>query len=191
MSFIARSFLGACRWVLLWVFGWLFRTDPLREAMARARTYEDWKVAAEALDARDQAGSREDTSSWCDEELIRERTALLERLLSEACETGDAQELGHALRTGLRRNLGGVCARELYDRFVHPPLFVCAYLTAVVSAVSHLAQSRLPTGMSAATRELLLRDTRHSFGGSALLLSGGASLGMIHFGLVRLLLEQK
>src|SRR3989338_8040485 len=35
------------------------------------------------------------------------------------------------------------------------------------------------------------RDTSHSFGRTALLLSGGASLGMYHFGVVKALWERK
>jgi hypothetical protein len=68
--------------------------------------------------------------------------------------------------------------------------FVAVYLEAVTQAVHWLATTDFGAAFDWNQREELLRNIRQSYGGSALLLSGGASLGMYHFGVVKLLHQE-
>jgi TAG lipase/steryl ester hydrolase/phospholipase A2/LPA acyltransferase len=64
--------------------------------------------------------------------------------------------------------------------------FIGRYLAGVTSSIKFLATTDFGDSFGLEAKETALRNTRQAFGGSALLLSGGASLGMYHFGVVRL-----
>ena len=69
------------------------------------------------------------------------------------------------------------------------------YRETVISALravahAHYSDFECDDAVSVAERIAFFNETRHSFGRSALLLSGGATLGMYHIGLVKALFEQ-
>ena len=118
-----------------------------------------------------------------DRELVEERL----RLLVQSRASGDVGEMMFALRADLLRNLGNVTniGRRLHEpehRSMPRPVReyideVCLQLRLVASERELLPEEKLA----------FLQETRHCFGRTALLLSGGGTLGAFHIGVVRAL----
>jgi predicted acylesterase/phospholipase RssA len=165
------------------------KSDPrLRElqvVMDRAENYAEWRSAAEEHDrltgARDWMD--EDGTPDYDWKLIKSRTALLRRLRRE----GDVPRLVFYLHEELHGNLGNMANPALYGRArTGTKRLITAYLDEVVGALESLAavdESTLPT----AAKLRFFRRAAHSFGRSALVLSGGATLGLFHLGVIKAL----
>ena len=158
---------------------------PITEAIDAATTYEEWRAAAAAWDALsgaadwrrapgpqhyDAAGLQAAIHTWQDR-----RAA------------GDPWGLADALDTHLRRHLPDLADPALYAvARTGPPLAVEAFLDAAEAALLDLVDRLVPP---AALREAQTRLTAqaHLFGRSALLLSGGATWGFHHLGVVKAL----
>lgn len=80
------------------------------------------------------------------------------------------------LREGLLRNLGGIANRKLYMASVGTKDIVEEYIDAVVEQLNYICDNDFK-GLSTQKKFAFFYETRQSFGRSALLLSGGASLG--------------
>lgn len=165
--------------------------DALRERLQYARTYEDYRSIGLEIDKRDNEGWKldENTEGLCDFHLIHQRTEKLEQLLQQR----EPELVAKALRTELRRNLGAIGNPALYNNHcvIGTKYFVERYNKAVCDCIHFLANTDFGPRYTWEEKEIALRNTRQSYGGSALLLSGGASLGMFHFGVVKLLFEQR
>ncbi len=170
---------------------WLGLPDPLAPFgdLARARTLTEFIAAAAAVEQESGAARwREvDESAVYDAALLREHTEALSRLR----ERGDALALAPTLEEALYRHQGELSDPRLYDvSMLGTKLLVERFWDEVERAIDWLSRPDA-TGLG---RELLLeRFQRHRrvFGRSALLLSGGASLGFFHLGVVKTLLEHR
>lgn len=149
--------------------------------------YAEYARVGRAVDSRDHQAWREgEAESLLDAPMLRQRADKLEALVA----AGDATSLAKCLRTELRRNLGAMGNPALYQRCVIGTAAVVGrYNAAVLSAVRFLSESSFPDFDDQA-KEMAFRNTRQAYGGSALLFSGGASLGMLHFGVARLIHEE-
>ncbi|XP_062214224.1 triacylglycerol lipase SDP1-like [Phragmites australis] len=149
--------------------------------MRRAATYEEWARAAKVLDKMSEQVHEAD---FYDEELIRNRLEELRRRREE----GSLQDVVFCMRGDLVRNLGNMCNPELHKGRLEVPKLIKDYIDEVSTQLKMVCESD--------TDELLLeeklafvQETRHAFGRTALLLSGGASLGSFHVGVVKTLVE--
>lgn len=165
------------------------KSDPrLREleaVMDKAADYAEWHGAAQAHDqlsgALEWMGEVE-TPDY-DWRLLKSRTALLRGLRRK----GDIPRLVFYLHEELHGNLGNMANPALYGPAkTGTKRLITAYLDEVVDALEELC------GLDEATlprkRKLrFFRQAAHSFGRSALLLSGGATLGLFHLGVIKAL----
>ena len=151
--------------------------------------YEEWRTRAEA--AADRAGAEawraDPASSVYDAALLREHTEELTRTR----EAGKALELVPLLREALYRHLGELADPRLY---AITPLgtkhVVEAFYEEALACIEYLADPD-QTGLEPAFTLAGFRRAAHIFGRSALLLSGGATLGFIHLGVVKALFEHE
>ncbi|CAN6308785.1 unnamed protein product [Urochloa humidicola] len=153
------------------------------KAMRHAGTYEEWARAAKVLDKMSEQVHEAD---FYDEELIRSR---LEELRQRR-EDGSLRDVVFCMRGDLVRNLGNMCNPELHKGRLEVPKLIQEYINEVSTQLKMVCESD--------TDELLLeeklafvQETRHAFGRTALLLSGGASLGSFHVGVVKTLVEHR
>jgi TAG lipase/lysophosphatidylethanolamine acyltransferase len=184
--------LGALRRLLLWLVALLFERDVLKQKLRHAKTYSEYVAVGRQIDDRDNAHYKEDDSDsdLFDAGLLRQRAKKLEGLVARGLE--DPKAVALALRTELRRNLGSIGNPRLYRRCVIGTKHVVGrYIRAVEGAVAFVTDTDFGAAFSIEQKEIALRNTRQAFGGSALLFSGGATLGMYHFGVLRLLHEQR
>ncbi|OEL16899.1 Triacylglycerol lipase SDP1 [Dichanthelium oligosanthes] len=153
------------------------------KVMRHAGTYEEWARAAKVLDKMSEQVHEAD---FYDKELIKSRLEELRRRR----EDGSLRDVVFCMRGDLVRNLGNMCNPELHKGRLEVPKLIKEYIDEVSTQLKMVCETD--------TDELLLeeklafvQETRHAFGRTALLLSGGASLGSFHVGVVKTLVEHK
>jgi len=155
--------------------------------MKSADDYNGWRTSAEAAADRIGAeGWRADPSSPVyDAALLREHTEELTRTR----EAGKAEPLIPLLQEALYRHLGELADPRLY---AVTPLgtkhVVEAFYGEALACIAYLAGPD-ETGLDPAFTLAGFRRAAHLFGRSALMLSGGATLGFSHLGVVKALFE--
>jgi TAG lipase/steryl ester hydrolase/phospholipase A2/LPA acyltransferase len=115
--------------------------------------------------------------------------------LDEARFTQNAKRMLFLLRTALARDLGGMGGLKLYKHtHVGTKDLIDRYITSALDTLHAL----LDISINSSTDELdskraleQVLSTRQAFGRSALLLSGGATFGMNHIGVMKTLWENK
>lgn len=154
-----------------------------RNMTASALTYDEWAHAAKMLD---KETPKTDEAHLYDEELVRNKLHELRRRREEC----SLRDIIFCMRADLVRNLGNMCNPELHMGRLHAPKLINEYIDEVTTQLRMVCDSD--------SEELLLEEklafmheTRHAFGRTALLLSGGASLGAFHVGVVKTLVEHK
>ncbi|XAR69910.1 Triacylglycerol lipase [Bertholletia excelsa] len=160
-----------------------YRRKFWRNMMRTALTYEEWAHAAKMLD---KESPKLNESDLYDEELVRNKLQELRHRRQEC----SLRDIIFCMRADLIRNLGNMCNPELHKGRLQVPKLIKEYIEEVTTQLRMVCDSD--------SEELLLEEklsfiheTRHAFGRTALLLSGGASLGAFHVGVVKTLVEHK
>ncbi|XP_043724492.1 triacylglycerol lipase SDP1-like isoform X2 [Telopea speciosissima] len=160
-----------------------YRRKFWKNMMRSALTYEEWAHAAKMLD---KETPKMNESDLYDEELVRNKLQELWHRRQE----GSLRDIIFCMRADLVRNLGNMCNPELHKGRLQVPKLIKEYIGEVSTQLRMVCDSN--------SEELLLgeklafmHETRHAFGRTALLLSGGASLGSFHVGVVKTLVEHK
>ena len=163
----------------------------IKQDMAKAQDYRTWRSLQKGLEALSHAPAS--TSA------VQGRFARLHKklvLYTMLIDTKDIEELQFRMRTELLRKHWGLGEGE--DLMLpHAQAELDAYYQVVSKALVLIAEHRDHANHSPEFRLQELRhklaffnETRHAFGRSALLLSGGARLGLLHLGVVRALWKQ-
>lgn len=164
------------------------RIRKFRKMLAEAPNYEVWKAAALELDFLE--GNTEWKEDFASDlyhyELIYDRLSNLRNYRQR----NDFERLKRALREGLHHDLGNMGSTALYTRsHVGTKHLIEEYITQVCESLDYLCDTKVP-GFPVADKLQFFRDTLTSYGRPALLLSGGATLGMFHFGVIKALWEK-
>mmetsp|Transcript_7727 Transcript_7727/g.15526 ORF Transcript_7727/g.15526 Transcript_7727/m.15526 type:complete len:692 (+) Transcript_7727:28-2103(+) len=96
------------------------------------------------------------------------------------------KEQMYAVRCDLVRNLGNIADTRLNQHFPIVPGLIREYIDEVRL---HLEQITLSDDISIREKLTFLRETRHSFGRTALVLSGGGVMGVFHLGVLKALVD--
>ncbi len=164
------------------------REREARLAMRQAQDYASWREAASAFDALHGLDDwkREDASDDYDYKLIRARLREIRNLR----EAGAVAKLVYHLRQGLHWNLGNSSNPILYSHaLVGTKTLIEDYVREVVSALIYLCDGQFEDFDDVAKLRFF-KETIASFGRSALMLSGGATLGLFHVGVVKALVRE-
>ncbi|KAG0349024.1 hypothetical protein BG004_002552 [Podila humilis] len=155
--------------------------------LAAATNYEQWSEAAAILDrlqGKDK-WKNDPTSPHYDYELLQERLSQL----ASARESGDLGQMIFLLRTSLSRNLGNVGRAQLYENsIVGTKRLIEDYNSEVIRQLNMICDTE-SEDFSMATKLEFFTHTRQAFGRTALLLSGGATMGLMHIGVIKTLFE--
>ena len=160
-----------------------YRRKFWRNMMRTALTYEEWAHAAKMLDKETPKMSESDLY---DEELVRNK---LEELRHRR-QDGSLRDIIFCMRADLIRNLGNMCNPELHKGRLHMPKLIKDYIDEVSTQLRMVCDSDSEE-LTLEEKLAFMHETRHAFGRTALLLSGGASLGAFHIGVVKTLVEHK
>ena len=159
-----------------------------RAALQAAEDYTTWREIAAELDRREglddwKADEVSDDYDW---RLIRSRL----RQLRELHAAGDVAELVHHLRQGLHWNLGNIGNPALYAKSrVGTKHLIQEYIAEVVAIIDYLCDTEFDE-FPFAEKIRFFSELSKSYGRSALMLSGGATLGLFHVGVLKALYQQ-
>jgi TAG lipase / steryl ester hydrolase / phospholipase A2 / LPA acyltransferase len=157
----------------------------------QAEAIDDWRTAARELDVLEdnEAWKSEKHSDDFDAALIEARL----KQLDEARINCDVSRMLYLVRTSLSRDLGGMTNIQLYK---HSHIGTKQLIERYIDSTLATIQSLVKTSASSLPAELETKDileqvvyARQAFGRSALLLSGGATFGMNHVGVLKALFE--
>ena len=152
------------------------------KALLEATSYDEWYAAAlelDRLEGRDQWRLVKESEKY-DFRLIASRVSVLKKLRKQK----DYDRLMFRLREELHGNLGNMANPELYQQARGgTKKLINEYLDEVSASLILLCKSNVKSLSPMRKRRFLKRAAR-SFGRSALLLSGGASLGLFHIGVI-------
>jgi predicted acylesterase/phospholipase RssA len=161
--------------------------QSLKRDLDHAESYALWREMAVELDRLEGASAwkEDEASDDYDYLLIKERLSELRALRRSS----DLRQLVFRLAEGLHGNLGNLSNPMLYAYArVGTKQLVQTYLEEVARCIAHISTTDSPR-FSHSERVLFLKRTGSAFGRSALLLSGGATLGMFHLGVIKALWE--
>ena len=162
--------------------------NKYKARIAQATSYEEWKAAAQALDALENksAWKQNIASDIYNYELLSDRL----KLLRTYKEKGDTNALYRALREGLHHDLGNMGDVRLYQHcHFGTKSLIEDYIAEVCDCLDYVCDNKLDD-LTSSKKLDFFKDVLLSFGRPALLLSGGASLGVFHIGVVKALWEQ-
>ncbi|KAE8713253.1 Triacylglycerol lipase SDP1L [Hibiscus syriacus] len=160
-----------------------YRRKFWRNMMRTALTYEEWAHAAKMLD---KETPKMNESNFYDVELVRNKL----QELRHRREDGSLRDIIFCMRADLIRNLGNMCNPELHKGRLQVPKLIKDYIDEVSTQLRMVCESDSEE-LSLEEKLAFMHETRHAFGRTALLLSGGASLGAFHTGVVKTLVEHK
>ncbi|KAK3361979.1 acyl transferase/acyl hydrolase/lysophospholipase [Lasiosphaeria ovina] len=169
------------------------RMQILAARMQGATTMQDWEAAAKELD------SLEGNDEWkLDRSSGDYYPDFIEAKLKEldtARTNCDIKTMMHLVRTALSRDLGGMGNIDLYRHsYIGTKKLIEQYVDSATKTIEALVEKSayaLPGDIE--QKDLLegMLCARQSFGRSALLLSGGATFGMSHIGVLKGLFDAK
>lgn len=158
------------------------------EAMQKAEDYRSWSEAAKEYDrlSGNDEWKEDDASPHYDYKMIRLRF----NELRSARERGDVLQAVFYINEGLHGNLGRIANPMLYDRcFFGTKHLIRDYLGEVALSLEWLAGLNVP-GFSFRQKLDFFERTSAAFGQTALMMSGGAALGLFHMGVLKAMWEE-
>ncbi|TAQ91142.1 hypothetical protein B7494_g490 [Chlorociboria aeruginascens] len=166
------------------------RRQILELRLKNAETMESYKDAARELDLleENETWKYDQNSGDFDAPLIVARL----KQLDDARVNCDIKSMLYLVRTALARDLGGMGNIGLYKRRIGTKYLIERYIDSTVDTIRALVElSRHALPDSLETKDILEQViyARQAFGRSALLLSGGATFGMNHVGVLKALFE--
>ena len=160
----------------------------LQRAMANAHSYVEWKGAAEALDQHlglDEWRQTSD-STYYRRDVIEDHIARLRTYR----QSGAISALVDFLPESLYENLADLTTPALYMKaHAGTKYLVNAYFDEAISTIQFLCDTDIP-GLSGPSKLKRFVAASHNFGRTALMLSGGATLGYYHVGVARALWDE-
>ncbi|CAF2171711.1 unnamed protein product [Brassica rapa] len=160
-----------------------YRRKFWRNMMTAALTHEEWSHAAKMLDKETPKMNETDLF---DVELVRNKLEELKHRRHE----NSLRDIIFCMRADLVRNLGNMCNPELHKGRLQVPKLIKEYIDEVSTQLRMVCDTDTEE-LSLEEKLSFMHETRHAFGRTALLLSGGASLGAFHLGVVKTLVEHK
>ena len=160
----------------------------LNRAIKSAATYEEWHtycVEHDRISGADE-WKEVDHSPYYDYELIRTRLSEIR----QARQHKDVNQLCFHLQEGLHGNLGNISNPLLYTKSkLGTKRLIETYLNEVTDALHFVCDNEFKEKDFNAKLDFF-ETTGHAYGQSALMLSGGATLGLFHIGVFKTLLDK-
>ncbi|KAI8828831.1 acyl transferase/acyl hydrolase/lysophospholipase [Chytriomyces cf. hyalinus JEL632] len=161
--------------------------SELLDRLDSATTYAEWLKTAIYLDSFQSEFANTASSPIYDHNLIRDRFDRLRAARTNAANGNpDYNEIVFNLRSGLLRNLGALNYLRLYSvLYTGTKRLIEDYHQEVVANINVISQHH----SDPERKRILIRDTRQSFGCTALILHGGSTFALSHLGVAKALFE--
>ncbi|KAJ7590978.1 acyl transferase/acyl hydrolase/lysophospholipase [Mycena floridula] len=170
-----------------WISAWRGQKGVLRKRLRNSHTYEEWKQAAAALDQylHFDEWKKVDEDSFYDWMLVKK----VRRSLKALREKNDVRGCLGVLETCIRANFAGVESPRLYsETFLGTKDLIESYINEQALALEYIRES---PELSIDEKRRFFKQVNTNMGISALCLSGGASFGYYHCGVVKALLDAR
>lgn len=166
----------------------LRRKRDVLDKMAASKSYAEWSL--HSLELRNLRNVKKTNKMKPSREMrLFDENLFVRKLnhLKQVFEGGDINDIVMALRTDLVRKLGNMTDSHIYQ---YPEALapIREYIAEVKRLLEYVTENNFPD-FSLSEKLSFLQETRHTFGRTALLLSGGGALGAFHFGVVKALLD--
>ncbi|KAJ7771403.1 patatin-domain-containing protein [Mycena maculata] len=168
-----------------WISAWRGKKGLLRKKLRAARTYEEWKEAALVLDEylHFDEWKKEDEDPFYDWKLVRK----VHRSLKTLREKKDVRAVLGVLETCIRSNFAAVESPRLYsETFLGTKDLIESYFEEQEKALEFIRES---PDLKIDEKKRFFKAANTNLGISALCLSGGASFGYYHIGVVKAFLD--
>ncbi|KAF7352764.1 Patatin-like phospholipase domain-containing protein [Mycena venus] len=168
-----------------WISAWRGKKGLLRKKLRASRNYEEWKEAALVLDEylHFDEWKKEDEDNFYDWKLVRK----VHRSLKTLREKNDVRACMGVLETCIRSNFAAVESPRLYsETFLGTKDLIEAYFEEQEKALEFIRES---PDLKIDEKKRFFKAANTNLGITALCLSGGASFGYYHFGVVKALLD--
>ncbi|KAG2367348.1 acyl transferase/acyl hydrolase/lysophospholipase [Suillus spraguei] len=168
-----------------WLLAWRGQKGLLRKRLRGARTYQEWKETAMLLDKYllFNEWKKVDEDPFYDWKLLRK----VNRSLRILREKEDVRGVLGVLETCIRTNFVGVESSRLYsETFLGTKDLIESYHAELQSSLQFVRES---SELSIEEKRKFFKNASTNLGTSALCLSGGASFGYYHFGIVKAFLD--
>ncbi|PFH52754.1 hypothetical protein AMATHDRAFT_139236 [Amanita thiersii Skay4041] len=168
-----------------WITAWRGKKGALRKKLRASTSYDEWKSAALTLDVflNFDEWKRVDEDPFYDWKLVRK----VKRSLRTMREGNDARGCLGVLETCIRANFAGVESPRLYsETFYGTKELIESYFSELEQALDYIRET---PDLSIDEKRKFFKRANVNLGISALCLSGGASFGYYHFGVVRAFLD--
>ncbi|KAG9317687.1 hypothetical protein JVU11DRAFT_1899 [Chiua virens] len=168
-----------------WLSAWRGRKGELRRRLRASRTYDEWKEAALTLDRYldFHEWKQIDEDPFFDWKLVKK----VNRSLKILREKNDVRGVLGVLETCIRSNFGGVESPRLYsETFFGTKDLIESYYDEQERTLQFIRES---TELSNEEKKRFFKSASLNLGTSALCLSGGASFGYYHVGVVKAFLD--
>ena len=162
--------------------------NAIKESMKTAKSYAEWKRCAEELDALNSLDKwrLEEDSSLYDVKVLKKRMADIRTMLNSE----DVFNMMFRLRGALSRDQFGMQQQGLFNRATGgTKVIVEEYHQLITNSLNYICDHHDPEVPSDA-KLAFFNETRHAYGRTALLLSGGAALGGYHIGVIKTLFRE-
>ncbi|GBB90901.1 hypothetical protein RclHR1_00180039 [Rhizophagus clarus] len=179
--------------VNLWEYfvQWRGKRYSLREQLRHSTTYKEWKEAAQQLDSYFHYDEWKDEIpfGYYDFNLLQKVNRDLKKLReSSSLSNNDSESLlKSVLQNCVKNNFAGVENVRLYSQtYFGTKEIVENYVDEVTESLNYLRTSK---SLPLEEKRKLFRNTQKNYGRTALCLSGGATFGYYHLGVVKALFE--
>jgi hypothetical protein len=156
--------------------------------MEGARSYSEWKSAAYELDRLLglETWKWDPESLHFDYRLVQKIARRLKRFRTQSKVRDLCRILKHS---GCKTNVGGIHSEHVYSfTYFGTKHLIDDYVSETIQALEFVAKS---PDMDLSSRQTFLKNLSKAYGRTALCLSGGASLGYYHIGVIKALFENR
>ncbi|KAJ3555830.1 hypothetical protein NM688_g2363 [Phlebia brevispora] len=168
-----------------WLIAWRGRKGLLRKRLRGAQTYQEWKDAAQTLDEylKFDVWKTIDEDPYYDWKLVRRVLRTLRSMRAK----NDVRGVLGVLETCIRTNFAGTESPRLYsETFYGTKDLIEAYVGEQEKALEFIRDS---PDLTNEEKKRFFKNVNTNLGTSALCLSGGATFGYYHFGVVKAFLD--
>ncbi|KAL9552377.1 hypothetical protein MBANPS3_003788 [Mucor bainieri] len=166
--------------------------EYFQKQLDAAKSYKAWSHAAMALDNLTGANEWKNSpvSKDYDYKLLQSRINEIDHIRSSG---QDRRAMTFALRLSLSRNLGDMSNSALFGHcYIGTKKLISDYIDHIIEQLEWIGDTTTPTvDMDFKQRHDYFMNLRHSYGRTALLLSGGGTLGYFHIGVLKTLVNAR
>ena len=156
--------------------------------LTKVESYNEWLAIAKQIDESEDKMSwrKQDESDIFHSQLLREHINTMQELRA----SGDGQRLISVVQESLSRHSWELNSPQLYTEAYSGTKFIISeYFREIEDSINFICDNTFP-GITDNNKLRIFQEGNRIHGNTALMLSGGASFGIYHLGVVKALSEQ-